>query len=250
MFSFFKKKNTTPAELAFHTDIHCHIVPGVDDGAKDPVKAADLVERMQAWGIRRIIASPHVTQYTFENDLSTLTPAIEALRAELQQRNNPIDLTHAAEYRIDELFMQRLDNNELMLLPEGRILIENSFLQEPWNLDQLVFDLQVKGLKPILAHPERYAYYGSRKDRLAELHSAGLSFQINLLSLAEAYGRAEKKMAEYIIGKGYADYVGTDLHRADQADVVDSYLLTSDARAHMADLAATIRNDKDFPAKA
>lgn len=248
MFSIFKKKNNTPAELAFHTDIHCHIIPGVDDGAKNPEVSANLIERMQAWGIKRIIASPHVTRYTFENDLSTITPAMDALHTELAARGNSIIITHSAEYRIDELFLQRLDNNDLMLLPDNHILIENSFLQEPWNLEQLVFDLQVRGLKPILAHPERYAYYYQRKDRYEELHANGLAFQINLLSIAGAYGKGERKIAEYLIGKGFVDYIGTDLHRADQADIVDQYLLTSDARAHMADLAAMVRNDIDFPA--
>lgn len=248
MFSFFKKKPKGPAALPFSTDIHCHIVPGVDDGSGNAATSADLIERMQAWGIKRIIASPHVTQYTFENNSSTIEPAMTLLHDELNKRGNAIDVSHAAEYRIDELFMKRLDDNELFLLPDNYILIENSFLQEPWNLDQLVFDLQVKGLRPILAHPERYSYYYTHKNRYKELHDNGLQFQINLLSLAGAYGSAEKKIAEYLLSQGYVDFMGTDLHGFKHADKIDSYLITSDAHSHLADAAATVRNDSVFPA--
>ncbi len=218
MFNFFSNKSKTPAELCFGTDIHCHIVPGIDDGAPDAENAADIIEGMQSFGIRRIIASPHVTQVTFENDNSTIEPALAMLHAELDRRGNNIEVLHSAEYRIDELFHQRLENNELMLLPNNHILIENSFIQEPWNLDNLVFDLQLRGLVPILAHPERYAYYSLQKNRYRTLHDAGLNFQINLLSLAEAYGPAERSMAEYLIKQGLVDFIGTDIHRLSRGE--------------------------------
>lgn len=249
MFNIFKRKAKEPAELCFRTDIHCHIVPGIDDGSPDAATSADIIERMQAWGINRILASPHVTMVTFENDHSTIDPALASLHEELQRRGNGIEVLNHAEYRIDDLFSRRLESGDIMPMPGNYLLIENSFMQEPWNLDNLVFDLQVKGYIPILAHPERYPYYYNKKDRFKELHNAGLNFQINLLSLAEAYGKAEKKVAEMLIKEGLVDFVGTDIHRLSHADRIDAYLTTSDAHAHMADLAATVMNDKAFPAK-
>lgn len=247
MFKIFKSKPKEPAQLCFRTDIHCHVVPGVDDGSPDATTSADLIERMQRWGIERIFASPHVTQYTFENTPATIAPAMAELRAELERRGNNIFLDHGAEYRIDDLFSSLLNSGEkLMHLPDKYLLIENSFMQEPWNLDQLVFDLQVKGYRPILAHPERYLYYSPKKKRYSDLHNAGLMFQINLLSLAGAYGKQERKLAEYLIAQGMVDFIGTDLHRSSHADAIDSYLLTSDAQAHMKDLSAQVLNDKAF----
>lgn len=246
MFDFLKKKPKEPATLCFATDIHCHIVPGVDDGSPDAATSAELIEDMQRWGIRRILASPHVTQYTFENDRNTIAPAMDQLQAELDSRQNSIEVRNHAEYRIDELFMERLDKGDIMPLPNGYILIENSFMQEPWNLDQLIFDLQVKGLQPILAHPERYPYYYNRKERYRELHKAGLMFQINLLSLASAYGKAERKVAEFLIKEGLVDFIGTDLHRRSHVEAIDAYLLTKEAHADMAALAAVVKNDKAF----
>lgn len=128
-------------------------------------------------------------------------------------------------------FTDSLEANELMLLPNSHILIENSFIQEPWNLDNLVFDLQVKGLVPILAHPERYSYYYSQKKRFNALHDAGLKFQINLLSLAGAYGPAERSMAEHLIKQGLVDFIGTDIHRLSHVEKI-KYLLTKDAQRH------------------
>lgn len=246
MFNIFRHKAKEPAELCFSTDIHCHIIPGIDDGSPDAATSADLIERMQNWGIRRIIASPHVTLGTFENDRSTIEPALAELRAELDRRGNDIEVTNHAEYRIDDLFSRRLESGDIMTLPGNYILIENSFMQEPWNLDNLVFELQVRGLIPILAHPERYPYYYNKKERFRNLHNAGLQFQINLLSLAEAYGKAEKKIAEMLIKEELVDFVGTDLHRMSHADVIDNYLTTSDAREHLADLSRLVRNDELF----
>lgn len=243
----FKSKTKEPVELCFSTDIHCHVVPGVDDGSPDAATSADLIERMQAWGIKRIYASPHVTQCTFENSPATIEPAMELLRAELKSRGNDIFVGHGAEYRIDDFFDQALEKGtDLMLLPDNYILIENSFMQEPGNLSQLVFDLQVKGFRPILAHPERYSYYYIKKQRYNDLHDAGLLFQINLLSLAQAYGKMECKIAEHLIAEGLVDFVGTDLHKAKHADAIDAYLRTSKAREHMDALRDVILNDKAF----
>lgn len=247
MFNFFRSKPKEPAQLCFKTDIHCHVVPGVDDGSPDAGTSVDLIERMQRWGIERIFASPHVTQYTFENSPATIEPAMEELRAELKRRGNNIFIDHGAEYRIDDLFNNILTSGQtLMHLPDKYLLIENSFMQESWHLDELVFDLLVKGYRPILAHPERYLYYANKKKRYEELHNAGLLFQINLLSLAGAYGKSETKLAEYLIKQGFVDFIGTDLHKASHADRIDEYLTTSAAHSHMADLAPMVLNDKAF----
>ena len=242
MFSIFKKK-AEKAELCFSTDIHCHIVPGIDDGAPDVKTSVELVERMKEWGIKRIVASPHVTQETFENTPETIEPAFASLKQELVARGIDVELSHSAEYRIDEFFMQQLECGNIVALPENYLLVENSYLQEPWNLDKILFDLKVRGYKPILAHPERYSYYyGNKRSRYDELHNVGTLFQVNLLSLAGYYGKEEKAIAEYLVEKGYIAFVGTDLHRHAHADVIDAYLASKDYRKIMPKL--NLLNDK------
>lgn len=246
MFNIFSRKEKSPATLCFRTDIHCHVIPGVDDGSRNVETSVELIEAMQGFGIERIIASPHVTLESFENSSSTISPALELLQNELRRRGNNIEISHSAEYRIDDLFLQRLESNELMLLPNNHILIENSFLQEPWNLENLVFSLQVKGLVPILAHPERYSYYYNNKDRYHALHEAGLRFQINLLSLAEAYGKNERTIALYLIKNGLVDFVGTDIHNLRHISAINDYLTTKNAYSDMDALRGVIRNDIAF----
>lgn len=233
MFGLFKKKEQ-PASLFFSTDIHCHILPGIDDGSPDASTSAELVERMKSWGIKRIIASPHVTMETFENTPATIKPALEALKAELANRGIDLDLSHSAEYRIDEFFTRQLNEGNIVPLPHNYLLVENSFIQEPWGLDQLLFDLKVKGYRPILAHPERYHYYHGHRDRYKNIHETGTMFQINLLSLAGYYGSAERNMANKLIENGLVDFIGTDLHNHRHADYIEQYLGSKDYRRLLA----------------
>lgn len=229
MFNFFRK-NQEPAKLCFNTDIHCHIIPGIDDGSPDINTSIELIERMQSWGITRIIATPHVTQASFENTPHTMSQALDALKQELQSRGNNIEISHSAEYRIDELFLSHLNDNIIVPMPGNYLLVENSFIQEPWNLDQLLFDLKVKGYKPILAHPERYMYYYDRKDRYKAIHNTGTKLQINILSLAGYHGKDEKRMAKELIDKGLVDFIGTDLHSHKHADAIEDFIHSKEYR--------------------
>jgi tyrosine-protein phosphatase YwqE len=242
--SFFSKKE--PVKLPFHTDIHCHIVPGVDDGSPDASTSADLVERMQGWGISRIIATPHVTEATFENTPEILDPALDELRQELARRGNGIEVIRSSENRIDDFTRELLEKGMIKPMPGNYLLIECSFLQEPMMLDQFIYGLKMQGYKPILAHPERYYYYHDNYRRYAELHNLGTLFQINVLSLAGYYSKHEKKVAERLIEMGCVDFLGTDLHNHRHADSIDHYLTTSDARRHATALEARIFNDRVF----
>lgn len=242
--SLFKKRE--PRQLWFGTDIHCHILPGIDDGSPDADTSLHLIERMASWGINRIIASPHVTDETFENSRETVTPALEALRQAMNRTGCTMPVGHSAEYRIDELLMRNIEQQTLMPYPNNYLLIENSYLQEPWNLDQLIFDLQVRGIKPIMAHPERFTYYHGRRQRYHELHQAGALFQINVLSLAGYYGKPERQIAEYLIEHDLVDFCGTDLHHDKHADCIESYLGSSDAGKHARALQNRIYNDTAF----
>ncbi len=230
MFNFFRKKGYVPAKLCFNTDIHCHIIPGIDDGSPDINTSIELIERMQSWGITRIIATPHVTQASFENTPHTMSQALDALKIELQSRGNNIEISHSAEYRIDELFLSHLNDNNIVPMPGNYLLVENSFIQEPWNLDQLLFDLKVKGYKPILAHPERYMYYYDRKDRYKAIHNTGTKLQINILSLAGYHGKDEKRIAKELIDKGLVDFIGTDLHNHKHADAIEAFIQSKEYR--------------------
>lgn len=242
MFSIFKRKSE-PQPLFIHTDIHCHIVPGIDDGAPDLASALQLAKGLEELGFTRVFASPHITQATFENSAETITGPYEQLRDGITREGIGIELHHWAENRIDDLLYKNIKENKLFTIPGNRLLIENSFMQEPWNLEQLVFDLQVRDLTPILAHPERYHYYRHHPEHLKRLVDGGLSLQVNILSLAGYYGDKEKKAAEELISMGLVRYLGTDVHRSAHIDSIKNYLATKDYTRHRAALEGRILND-------
>lgn len=242
MFKIFSKK-IEPQPLFFATDIHCHILPGIDDGSPDVATSEELLQRMTSWGIKRIFASPHVAFDTFENTPSSMDGALAQLNDRVAGKYPGVYIGRSAEYRLDDLFADNFSKGLLMPLPGNLLLVENSFVQEPWNLDQLLFDIKVKGYKPILAHPERYHYYYMNKARYDKIHAAGTFFQINVLSLAGYYGKDEKRMAEYLIDKGMVDYIGTDLHNHRHGDAIESYLASKDYLRHRKALESVVRND-------
>ena len=134
---------------------------------------------------------------------------------------------------MDDNFLGILQREEIIPMPGNHILIENSFLQPFWNIKSLVFDLQIKGLSPILAHPERYAYYYDDKKIYKELHEQGCEFQINLLSLAGYYNKRAKEVAEWLISKQMVDYLGSDLHNSSHVLHINKYLSGKEYPKHM-----------------
>ncbi len=245
MLSFLHKRREQ-AQLFFSTDIHCHLVPGVDDGSPDAATSADLIERMMGWGIRRIITTPHVTMDTFENTPDILDPAFDDLLTEVRRRGLDIQLDRTCEYRIDDFFKRQIDLGAVTPYPDGYILVENPFTYEPVDFDNFVYDLKTRGYRPILAHPERCIYYNMyNPHRWGQIYRSGTYLQVNLLSFTGYYGKEEKKIAETLLDKGYIDFIGTDLHNHRHADHIDEFLTTK-AYRRLADRLRPL-NDSRFP---
>lgn len=247
MFSILSSKKD-PIKLWFHTDIHCHVLPGIDDGSTDPETSVSLISGLHDLGIDCIVASPHIAAEEFPNTHETLGEAYSKLKTALAEANINIPVEHSAEYRIDDGLATIVSENRLIPYPGNYVLIENSWIQEPWNLEQLIFDLQIKGFNPIMAHPERFIYYHNRTERYDALHSK-IPFQVNVLSLAGHYGKGIKSIAELLLKKGYVDFLGTDTHNQRHINVISEYLKTKDARRHRDMSLQTLQNDRVFPVK-
>ncbi len=246
MFNFFKKSAVESKRLFYSTDIHCHIIPGVDDGARVVDDSLKLISKEYEWGIKRIFCTPHITEETFENTPETLSKSFDVLKQNVTDAGMNIDLDYSAEHRLDPYFQSLFDKGEVRPLPNNYLLVENSFVQEAWNIDQQVYNLSIRGFKPILAHPERYHYYINNRDRYEQLHSAGLLFQINLLSLAGYYGKEQKRTAEWLIDKELVDFLGSDMHHMRHAEAIDRYISSKDYKKHSSALSARILNDRFF----
>lgn len=246
IFTSRQHRQETQRPLPVHTDIHAHLVPGIDDGARDVGHATDLAMELEQLGIRKMILTPHVTDEVFPNTPDTIDPPLEHLRNELQERGSKLQLHVSAEYRIDDLLYNQLREGIVRPMPDDYILIECGWINEPMRFDSFVRELvRNYGYKPILAHPERYPYYQREPSNYLRLRRLGLRFQINLLSLAGYYGRETRGLAKEMLEKGMVEFVGTDMHNHRHLESIKNYL-NSKEYAFLEKYAPALLNDYAF----
>lgn len=216
MFSFFKKTPSSSNFTApFATDMHCHILPGIDDGAEDIAASLELIRGLKTMGIHSAIATPHIISDTYPNNPETIGAAHAILQKAIEEASIDFKLNYAAEYLMDDHFFSLIKKGEkLLTIKDNIILTEFSFASAPVNAEEMIFSIINAGYRPILAHPERYNYFNrdfKMYDRMAEL---GFLLQINLSSFAGYYGNDAKKAAHYIVKKDLLSFLGTDVHHA------------------------------------
>ena len=199
-------------------DMHNHILPGIDDGAPTPDVSVEMVQHLQGLGYRKLICTPHIMRGGYDNTPETIHAAADRLRSALDEASVDMPIECAAEYYLDETFQDRIAAGDLLCFGRDRfVLFELSYLIEPANLEASLTDLFHAGYAPVLAHPERYPFLMTRDgERYRDLHDRGVHFQLNLFSLAGAYGRGAREAAELLIDHELVDFVGTDLHNPTQ----------------------------------
>jgi tyrosine-protein phosphatase YwqE len=227
MFSLFKKKKTTTDWRGglgvLHTDMHSHLLPGIDDGAPDVTTSIHLIKGLMELGYKKLITTPHIYPDLYPNNRNTILNAYAVLKDQLKQEEIDIDIHPAAEYFIDEMFAARLQKGEELLCLKGNmVLIEISFVSPPRELNHVIFDMVTGGYQPIIAHPERYAYYNYNKDTYEQFKHQGCLLQVNMLSLIGYYGKSAQDTALYLAKNGLIDFVGTDLHHGRHLDELQS----------------------------
>lgn len=213
MFSIFKKKHSRTVDLSgMGTDMHSHLLPGIDDGSPDTETSAILIKGLQDLGIQRFITTPHIFWDLYKNTNESIDGALEKLRLSYNGRFE-LPFRAAAEYYLDDHFDDLLRKDmPLRTIRNNWVLVEFSFVTPPIDLKEKIFAMQIKGYQPVLAHPERYAYLTASKRTYDELKDAGCLFQVNLLSLTPYYGKAANELANYLLKKNYVNLLGTDLH--------------------------------------
>ena len=231
-------------KLFYQTDVHSHILPGVDHGSQSVEQSLEMLRAEAAMGIKRVILTSHVTAITFENTRETLMDAFMKLKDAVTDEGLDIDLCLSAEYRMDEYFDKEYAADHLLPMPGNHILLENSFQQELMNLDELLFDMQVKGYRTILAHPERYTYYSRRRKRYEQLHNAGARFQVNILSFTGYFGEEARDSALWFVRNGMIDYLGSDMHNLKYAHIIMDYINSKEWKKLSKEIEPTIKNDQ------
>jgi protein-tyrosine phosphatase len=223
MFSFFfRPKADYRNALSFiGTDMHNHILPGIDDGSADPVISVMLAEGLHDLGYHSMICTPHIISDLYPNTRVTIGNAFKVFKDAAPPHLLPKGINFAAEYMINFDFEALLAGKEILSFGEKRfVLIEMSYLVESSNLKEMIFELLINGYQPILAHPERYHFYHIQPKVYEELVDAGCMLQLNILSLCGYYGGKIKSVAEKMIRQNLFSWVGTDLHHPGQLEIL------------------------------
>jgi protein-tyrosine phosphatase len=221
MFTFFKRKySTSPADFsAIKTDMHSHLLPGIDDGSPDLETSIQLIKGLEDLGYEQFITTPHIMWDMYKNTPATIGDALQVI----ETAAHDYKMRAAAEYFIDDYFDDLLEKDAPLLSISGKqVLVEFSFVAAPMDLKDQLFKMQIKGYEPVLAHPERYNYFAGNKSLFDDFKSMGCLFQLNLLSLSGYYGKIAQELAGYLISKNYIDFVGTDLHHQRHLDALRS----------------------------
>lgn len=207
-------------------DIHSHILPGIDDGAKTLEESVQLVTEMAGWGFDRLTCTPHITK-KFRNTPEIIQEKFDILNNALSANGLNIDLRMSAEYRLNpETWPEILKSRHFMPIEDRYILMEFP-INEPSDMGDLnpmeeFLKVMSLGLTPILPHPERYFYL--QHDDLLRYVDAGVKIQSNYGSLAGVYGSEVCKRAQALIDEGIVSFLATDMHNMQYIKTISSWL--------------------------
>ena len=222
IFNLFKSKPTLKELIPNgFIDIHSHILPGIDDGAKDVNQSLELINEMKKLGFSKIIGTPHTYPGLHENNKKSILSSYNSVKNKL---DNSINIDFASEYLICLEFREKARNNDILKLKDDYVLIEMSYQSPPLNLYETIFEINTLGYKPILAHPERYSFLFNDFKQLIKLKKFGLKFQLNLLSVVGYYGDDVVRVSEKLLKNGMIDYVGSDIHNINHVNALSRKL--------------------------
>lgn len=216
IFNFFKKGRTQPAaDLSIlGCDVHSHLIPTIDDGAKSIQDSIHLIAELHALGYKKLITTPHIMSDYFKNTPDIILKGLNDVRTGLKKAKINIEIEAAAEYYLDYDFERKLAEDKLLTFGDNYLLFEISYLNPPDNLYNSIFKMQTQGYKPVLAHPERYNYFHNNFKIYESLIEKGALLQLNINSLTGYYSEPTKKIAQQMIEKGMISFLGSDCHHA------------------------------------
>jgi len=206
-------------------DVHSHILFGVDDGIGTLDESLQTLSLMEEAGVATVWCTPHIMEEVpnktdaLKERFEKLCEAYYGMSREEWVRSHEtggtvegskILLRLSAENMLDRVFKERMEAGDLLMHEGDLLLVETSYYNPPMQMKDTLRDILHAGMRPLLAHPERYQYMDEKDYR--ELREMGIAFQLNLGSLVGAYGKPVQKKAEYLLKNGYYSKVGIDTH--------------------------------------
>ena len=252
MFDFlFKKRELLP--LPYKRELHCHLIPGVDDGSGSMEDSLSMLRSMQTFGVEKVVFTPHHTSPRFMNTPEIIQPLFDELKKNASEQGIAVECEDFSfEYRVDDSFLEMMQTGKFgdpscVIRPlHGKyLLIENAFSHPIPIFDKVVERLLTDGYYLILAHPERYMYYAGHHGRFYHhLQEHQVEFQVNILSFDGMYGDVAKKMAYWMLDQGYVNFLGSDMHNPRHAELLDKFLRSKNYAAIYDQLCECVGNDQ------
>lgn len=198
------------------TDWHSHILPGVDDGIRTMDEALETLDALEAQGVKRVWLTPHI----MEDCPNTTLRLRERFDDLLKIYKGNLELNLASENMLDSLFEERLNAKDLLPIGKNKeyLLVETSYVNQPYGMDDMIESVFACGLTPILAHPERYRYMN--EDDYRKWKKRGVLFQGNYVSITGGYGETARKKLEWLLKEGMVNILGSDVHKKFAFDYV------------------------------
>jgi protein-tyrosine phosphatase len=227
LLNWFRRKKTLETHYSLTTDVHSHLLYGLDDGVKSLEEGVAIVRSFAEAGYQKLITTPHVMSDYYRNSPETILPRLEELRQAVQLAGLEVELEAAAEYYLDEGLIENLAKNaHLLTFGNKCLLFELSFMNEPIQLNEVIFTMRTLGYQPILAHPERYSYFQKNLQRMEELIDRGVWFQVNISSFSGYYSKEVQRAAEKLVQQQWVHLLGSDCHNERHFQVMQSAMRT------------------------
>ena len=202
-------------------DIHSHILPGLDDGSKNMAETLGMVRQLHEAGFKTLIATPHVLEGRDFLSPAEILAAIEQVRQAVAEAGIPVEILPGAENYIFPDLIKWVRGGKLLTLGDrGKyILVELPMLEIPHYTEQVFFELQVLGITPVLAHPERNKGLSDEPERILDWAKKGILFQLNLRSLSGHYGPQARQLADIMLNSDLIHFIGSDAHRVSSREL-------------------------------
>ncbi len=219
IFNIFSKKKKErkplidPIDLGvLKTDIHSHLIPGIDDGCKTIDDSIKLIKEMSELGYKKLITTPHIMNDYYKNTPEIILSGLEDVRKAIADNGIDMEIEAAAEYMMDDGFEVKMREGKLLTFGDNYLLFEMSYMTEYPRLSEVLFYLQTEGYKVVLAHPERYVYWHNNFEKYQELRDRDVYLQMNINSLTGWYSPASKNIAKRLLRHKMIQFLGSDMH--------------------------------------
>ncbi|WP_294343855.1 CpsB/CapC family capsule biosynthesis tyrosine phosphatase [uncultured Clostridium sp.] len=197
-------------------DLHSHILPNVDDGSKDMNMSIEMIKEAIKCGTKKIVATPHYAKGYYTNEYNKIKEIFPEFKDKIEKELD-VEIYHGQEVYFTENILEEFKMGNIGTINDSRYMLVE-FPPMDFKVESLdyLYELQIRDIVPVVAHPERYRAVMKNPDMLNEFIEAGCLFQLNGTSLHGAFGKESQKASRILLNSGVYNFIGSDAHRSDK----------------------------------